>query len=699
MKEYIVSARKYRPQSFDTVVGQPALTTTLKNAISSRKLAHAYLFCGPRGVGKTTCARIFAKNINCLHPKADGTACEECESCRAFNEQRSFTIHELDAASNNSVDDIRALIDQVQVPPQIGRYKVYIIDEVHMLSQAAANAFLKTLEEPPAHAIFILATTEKQKILATILSRCQIYDFARMSVADIVNHLAYVAQQEGFTYEREALHVIAEKADGGMRDALSIFDQVASFCEGNITYEKVLKDLNVLDFEEYVSMTDELLAGQIPQALLRLNRILAKGFEGNYFIGGLAQHFRNLLMSRDQATLPLLDVSETMRAKYREQAERCNPDFLFKALRECNSCDLSYRAARNKRLLVELTLIEVAQKNSCKASKEDESPRGPSTTASSATQPSGANSDAHAPHKVSNSPNSQPKSQITVTQGQKPQAPTSPTTSKPEANNPHPLTSQTKGIQTSSTGKSPEPKAAPDKTSTRSSSSGDYQKGPALSINALRQAYTTQTATVTQVTEKATAYTQGPTLRERREENSNPLYDAKPQQPKSTQTTSSTQNSYKASPNSSSLESSSATTDVAGENRPTEITPAAASVEKEPENGRLLSAWYAFALRLPNEHAATAGRMKNMQPKFTEANLVEVSFENQIVENYMRPLHDQILQFLRHELNQPALQLKFSIVDPQMRAKPLSRKAQFNQIVKSSQALANLVESLQLELL
>ena len=361
MDKYIVSARKYRPSSFDAVVGQSALTTTLKNAIARGKLAHAYLFCGPRGVGKTTCARIFAKNINCLHPSPEGEACNECESCKAFEEQRSYNIHELDAASNNSVEDIRGLIEQVQIPPQVGKYKVFIIDEVHMLSQAAFNAFLKTLEEPPAHAIFILATTEKHKILPTILSRCQIFDFSRMSVSDMVRHLEYVAKSEGFTTEPEALHVIAEKADGGMRDALSIFDQVASYCEGNITYAKVIEDLNVLDYDDYFGMTDALLVGDVPTCMLRLNHILSKGFGGNYFIGGLASHFRDLLMARDAVTLPLLEVSERVAQRYQEQAAKCNPAFLYKALKLCNDCDLNYRASRNKRLLVELTLIQVAQ--------------------------------------------------------------------------------------------------------------------------------------------------------------------------------------------------------------------------------------------------------------------------------------------------------------------------------------------------
>lgn len=361
MENYIVSARKYRPASFDTVVGQRALTTTLKNAIANRKLAHAYLFCGPRGVGKTTCARIFAKTINCLHSTEDGEACNECESCRAFNEQRSYNIHELDAASNNSVEDIRNLIEQVRIPPQIGKYKVYIIDEVHMLSTAAFNAFLKTLEEPPRHAIFILATTEKHKILPTILSRCQIYDFNRIGVPDIVEYLEKVAEKESIEAEPEALNVIAQKADGGMRDALSIFDQVASFTNGHITYNSVIENLNVLDYEYYFRLTDCFMENKVADCLLIFNDILQKGFDGSHFISGLSAHFRDLLVSRDPATLKLLEVGASIRKRYQDQAQKCPPQFLYKALKLCNDCDLNYRQSRNKRLLIELTLIQVAQ--------------------------------------------------------------------------------------------------------------------------------------------------------------------------------------------------------------------------------------------------------------------------------------------------------------------------------------------------
>jgi len=361
MENYIVSARKYRPSTFESVVGQRALTTTLKNAIATQKLAHAYLFCGPRGVGKTTCARIFAKTINCMTPTADGEACNQCESCVAFNEQRSYNIHELDAASNNSVDDIRQLVEQVRIPPQIGKYKVYIIDEVHMLSASAFNAFLKTLEEPPRHAIFILATTEKHKILPTILSRCQIYDFNRISVEDTVNHLSYVASKEGITAEPEALNVIAMKADGGMRDALSIFDQVVSFTGGNITYKSVIDNLNVLDYEYYFRLTDSFLENKVSDALLLFNDVLNKGFDGSHFITGLSSHFRDLLVAKDAVTLPLLEVGASIRQRYQEQAQKCPLPFLYRAMKLCNECDLNYRVSKNKRLLVELTLIQVAQ--------------------------------------------------------------------------------------------------------------------------------------------------------------------------------------------------------------------------------------------------------------------------------------------------------------------------------------------------
>ena len=361
MENYIVSARKYRPTTFESVVGQQALTQTLRNAIRTNHLAHAYLFCGPRGVGKTTCARIFAKTINCLNPTAEHDACNQCESCTAFNEQRSFNIHELDAASNNSVEDIRSLIDQVRIPPQIGKYSVYIIDEVHMLSQGAFNALLKTLEEPPSYAIFILATTEKHKVLPTILSRCQVYDFSRITIADTIHHLQYVAQQEGINASEEALNVVAQKADGGMRDALSIFDQLVSFCGTNISYEQAIEVLNVLDTDYYFRLVDAALAGDVSSALLLLNEVLVKGFDAGHFITGLAQHLRDVLVSKDAATVQLLETSEAIRQHYQEQALRCNAKWLFLALDVMNTCDINYRTAKNKRLTVELALVKLCR--------------------------------------------------------------------------------------------------------------------------------------------------------------------------------------------------------------------------------------------------------------------------------------------------------------------------------------------------
>lgn len=361
MSNYIVSARKYRPETFRSVVGQQALTHTLKSAIDSKRLAHAYLFCGPRGVGKTSCARIFAKTINCLSPTPDGEACNCCESCKAFNEQRSYNIAELDAASNNSVDDIRNLIEQVRVPPQIGSYRVFIIDEVHMLSTAAFNAFLKTLEEPPRHAIFILATTEKQKIIPTILSRCQIYDFSRISINDMVAQLQYIAAQEGIKAEPAALNVIAQKADGAMRDALSVFDQVAAASAGNITYQSAIDNLNVLDHQYYFRLMEAFGSCNVPEALLIYKEVRDRGFDSLFFVNGLANHMRNMMMALTPATKPLLEMSDDVAERFVTEAKKFHPKFYYRALDLCNTCDLNYRNATNKQFLVELTLVKLCQ--------------------------------------------------------------------------------------------------------------------------------------------------------------------------------------------------------------------------------------------------------------------------------------------------------------------------------------------------
>ncbi len=420
MENYIVSARKYRPTTFESVVGQQALTQTLRNAIRTNHLAHAYLFCGPRGVGKTTCARIFAKTINCLNPTAEHDACNQCESCVAFNEQRSFNIHELDAASNNSVEDIRSLIDQVRIPPQIGKYSVYIIDEVHMLSQGAFNALLKTLEEPPSYAIFILATTEKHKVLPTILSRCQVYDFSRITVADTIHHLQYVAGQEGITASEEALNVVAQKADGGMRDALSIFDQLVSFCGTNISYEQAIEVLNVLDTDYYFRLVNAALIGNVSEALLLLNEVLVKGFDAGHFVTGFAQHLRDVLVSKDIATVKLLETSDAIRQHYQEQAQRCAAKWLYNALDIMNTCDINYRTAKNKRLTVELALVKLCRLTEVPVQEVQKVQSNNVQTATPAAQP--------APRPTT-AP--QPTAVVQPTVAPKPATPTAPPPPKP----------------------------------------------------------------------------------------------------------------------------------------------------------------------------------------------------------------------------------------------------------------------------
>ena len=364
MGNFIVSARKYRPQTFDTVVGQKSITNTLKNAIINNHLAQAFLFCGPRGVGKTTCARILAKTINCFNISEQTEACNTCESCTSFNEQHSFNIHELDAASNNSVDDIRSLVDQVRIPPQVGDRKIYIIDEVHMLSQAAFNAFLKTLEEPPAHAIFILATTEKHKIIPTILSRCQIFDFKRIQVEDVANHLAEICEKESIEFESDALHIIGQKADGALRDGLSIFDRMVSFNQAKITYKDTLENLNILDYDYYFKVVDQALKQDIPSTLLTFNEILKKGFDGHNFMNGLAEHLRNVLVCKNPQTIELLEVGDTIKTKYLEQSQSCHQDFILAALEICNECDVNYKSSRNQRLLAELSLMQICSLSS-----------------------------------------------------------------------------------------------------------------------------------------------------------------------------------------------------------------------------------------------------------------------------------------------------------------------------------------------
>ena len=591
MENYIVSARKYRPLTFDSVVGQRALTTTLKNAIASGKLAHAYLFCGPRGVGKTTCARIFARTINCLTPTETGEACGNCESCKAFEQHRSFNIHELDAASNNSVEDIRSLIEQVRMPPQVGRYKVFIIDEVHMLSTAAFNAFLKTLEEPPAHAIFILATTEKHKILPTILSRCQIYDFNRMEVADIVGHLKHVAQQEGYDYEEEALSVIARKADGGMRDALSIFDQVAGYAEGHMTYRKVIEDLNVLDYDYYFKIVDQMLGKNIPAVMLTLNEILSKGFAANHFISGFASHLRDLLVSRDAQTLPLLEVSETVRTRYSEQAAKCRPQFLYRALRICNDCDLNYRTSSNKRLLVELTLIQVAQ-----AVDDDEAGCGLGPTKIlkplfAAIAPAAA-----APQ----APKAQPAATTQQRPSATPAAATAPSATLPVAN-------------------------------TQNTAAAQHHVRPvSLSISATK-------------------------MQQRRKQ------------------------------------ANSANLDQARRIVINEVQPF--------EWKDLSYQWYRFAMELPQEQNAIAGRMKNMRPQLMDNFVVEVPVENDQVLMLMNSIRDDLVCYLRMGLHNGKVDVRFRIIQAEeAKKRAYTRQEQLAAMLEKSPGLAVLKNTLNLEL-
>jgi DNA polymerase-3 subunit gamma/tau len=592
MEKYIVSARKYRPMTWSSVVGQEALTTTLRNAIASGRSAHAYLFCGPRGVGKTTCARIFARSINCLTPTAEGDACGTCESCKAFEEGRSYNIYELDAASNNSVDDIRLLNEQVRMQPQIGRYKVFIIDEVHMLSLSAFNAFLKTLEEPPAHAVFIFATTEKHKILPTILSRCQIYDFNRMEVDNIVGHLKRVADNEGYTYEEEALGVIARKADGGMRDALSIFDQVASYAEGNITYQKVIEDLNVLDYDYYFRLMDQILEKKVPDVMVTLGEILGKGFEGGHFISGFASHLRDLLMCRDERTLPLMEVAESVKEKYAAQAKRCDAKFLYRALKLCNDCDLNYRAASNKRLLVELTLIQVAQ-------TLDEDDAGCGRRPRKILKPLFA-----AIKKV-------------VGEVAKPHTGT-PQTSTPSATGSYAATNETK---------QPSPTKAASATGTRAAIK--RVEPLSLSIKARNRVNVQQPADV--VSEQSQA-------------------------------------------------------EVMTEVRPFEFS-------------ELSYWWYRYAMQLPMEENAVAGRMKNMRPILMDGWRVEVPVENEQVIKYMNEHLPTLQKFLRDNLKNVELNLHFRILkEEEGKRRAYTKREQMVRMLEKNAGLRTLAKALRLEL-
>ena len=587
--EYIVSARKYRPLTFDTVVGQAALTTTLKNAVKSGKLAHAYLFCGPRGVGKTTCARIFAKAINCQNPTADGEACNACESCQSFNEQRSLNIFELDAASNNSVEHIKTLMEQTRIPPQLGRYKVFIIDEVHMLSTAAFNAFLKTLEEPPAHVIFILATTEKHKILPTILSRCQIYDFERMTIRNTVDHLKHVAEQEGITYEEQALAVIAEKADGGMRDALSIFDQAASFCQGNITYDKVIEDLNVLDSENYFQIINLSNQNKVSDIMVLLNNIINKGFDGGLLIQGLAKHVRNVLMAKDPQTLPLLEVSDQQRQRYAEQAKTCETRFLYQALRLMNQCDINYRQSSNKRLLVELTLIEIAQ----------------------ITQPDDDASAGRRPKRLK----SLFKKLIRQSQ---------PQTAAPQVAAAKPVVSTAAIVAP----EKPVPAAMPNTATATTPKPGVKLGGIGFSWNKLRNQ---GKPSIINLPDSGSALNK-----------------------KETET-----------------------------------------VFKQED---LDLQWMSMCNRMPQELSGIATRMKNMNPTILDFPHLEVVVDNALIKQEMEDFKGRIITTLKNGLHNNAITLDIRVAEQQERAKVLTRREQFELMIKENPAIESLRQAFDLEL-
>ena len=663
MEEYIVSARKYRPLTFDSVVGQRALTTTLKNAIATGKLAHAYLFCGPRGVGKTTCARIFAKTINCLTPTAEGEACGECESCKAFDEQRSMSIHELDAASNNSVEDIRELIKQVQIPPQIGRYKVFIIDEVHMLSTAALTALLKTLEEPPSYVIFILATTEKHKILPTILSRCQVYDFQRMTIQGTVEHLQYVAQKEGYTAETEALNLIAQKADGGMRDALSIFDQMVSFTGGNLTYDLVCQNLNVLSAEYYFRFVDHFLKGEVEPSLLLLNEILMKGFDAGNFIGGLASHLRDLLVSRDEQTLPLLETSDQMRARYHEQALRCKPKFLYRAIKLCNDCDQSYRTSRNKRLQVEICLIQAAQL------ADDDVPGaglGPAKILKpifaelAAARKSRQASHVETPAATSASVQSSPSVSVQPAQPS-PSASAQPVQPSPSA---------------SAQSAQPSPSASAQPASPSSPQAAPRARVPYNNIAAAA----TSGSSVGEASPAAPSVPVSPVATAQAAEGRSSLPKLKLRS-----------FGHHAEPAGAASEGA-AKTDPAVAEKPREkmLVPL--------NDDEVYSAWFAAISQLPHEHNAMAERMKSMTPVVEGTSTIRVEVNNERVADYLRQLSPWLEAFLRPRLKNDEAHIEVQVSTVEVVERIYSKPERLKGMLSRNAALREMAQTLQLEM-
>ena len=705
MDTYVVSARKYRPLTFDSVVGQPALTTTLRNAVRTGHLAHAYLFCGPRGVGKTTCARIFARTINCLNPTADGEACQECESCRAMREQRSLNIHELDAASNNSVDDIRQLVEQVRIPPQIGRYKVYIIDEVHMLSASAFNAFLKTLEEPPRHAIFILATTEKHKILPTILSRCQIYDFQRIGVEDTVAHLAYVAAKEGISAEPEALGVIALKADGGMRDALSIFDQVAAYSAGHITYQSTIENLNVLDYEYYFRLVDLLLAGDVTGTLLLLDDVLRHGFDAQQFVTGLSSHLRDLLVSRDAATLSLLEVGASIRDRYRDQATRCPLPFLYQGMRLSNDCDQAYRTSRNKRLLVELTLIRMAQLTG--ADGQASAAHAPSATQSGAqaSQPAlrpiqpqaGQGATATAARKATSATPSTSSFSATIPPATGSPQPSGKTYTNAQGSpaqriSAHqvaepapagtardiPATAGAGSTQVPASGASPTPSSAPQDTPARSAqgSGGKRTTAPKRSRSmgfSIKAALNAAAGPAHPSADSQGAPSVGPA-----DSATPPTAAASP--------TPSTSPTGVGSPQAA----SSGTTASA---------PTAAPADRAVTVDDINQAWQEYAAALPREQTAMARRMQGMRVSLLDDGVTfEAVVDNDMAQRDFRAIVPAVEAFIRPRLGNRSLRMEVRVSTPDDTVRAYSRVERYQMMSEKNPALQELTAALGLEL-
>ena len=636
MGQYIVSARKYRPMTFDSVVGQEALTTTLKNSVKSGKLAHAYLFCGPRGVGKTTCARIFAKVINCSNLSPDGEACGECESCKAFNEQRSMNIFELDAASNNSVEDIRQLTEQTRIPPQVGKYKVFIIDEVHMLSAAAFNAFLKTLEEPPSYVIFILATTEKHKILPTILSRCQIYDFERMTVQNTVNHLKMVAQKEGVQYEDSALELIAEKADGGMRDALSIFDQANSYCQGNITYQKVLEDLNVLDSEYYFQMADLAVENKVSELMVLTDQILSKGFEGSQMTQGFAKHLRNVMMAKDEATIKLLETSLQTAEKYKQQAQKCPTKFLYGALRLLNECDQQYRMSANKRLLVEITLIEVAQ-----LTQEDDNPA------------------------AGRRPISRLKSLFKHLQ-------ISPLSNKTAANR-----VAAEGSSNNAGNTATRHGASASQTDTSAS-----QTGASTNSNVTSGASQTSSSSGNGLSGSIVSGTSGNSAQGSSGNGSSDAGGAAKRMPAKGFRLASTYDRAR--------QATQAATQVEEQEQKEE--------NETFDPHQLAMQWMSMCTRMPAKYVALASRMKNMAPHITDFPNVEVVANNENIYGNLKTVESRVQATLRLALHNSHIQFTVRLAKPEELKPRLSKAEQFAQMQKKFEPLGKLCEMMQLEL-